>query len=373
MAYIQLIEEKKQNYKIVVDGNISFQDFNTWHPQFQKVIDTLKTHPHKTKIIIEITKNSVIDQSSAFIFIQELAKNVSIEVDLVQSDHVFKKAKVYKPTLPTTPLKRNRTEVFLENLGHWSLDIYKATFELLSFFGYVVDEFMRSLSRVDKFPLIAFCRHIETTGFQAIGIIGLISFLIGMVLAYQGINQLSRFGAEIFTIDFLTIGVFREIGVLLTAVVIAGRSSSSFTAQIGTMSLNQEIDAMRILQLDPVLMLALPRIAALLVSLPLLVFFSDIMAMAGGMLTTELVIDLSPSQFMLQFQRVGAITHFWVGMSKAPLFAIIIGVVGCFRGMQVRESAEHVGKMTTSSVVEAIFLVIICDAIMSLLFSYYKI
>jgi phospholipid/cholesterol/gamma-HCH transport system permease protein len=245
--------------------------------------------------------------------------------------------------------------------------------DLLQFFGYVVAKIYAIVVQHKRLPLVSFAHHLDQVGFKAVPIIALISFLIGMVLTYQGINQLARFGAEIYAIDFLTIGVFREIGVMLTAVVVAGRSASSFTAQIGTMSLNQEIDAMRVMRIDPIMYLVLPRMAALLVALPLLVFLSDIMALLGGMLTTQLVIDVTPLQFMNYLQQAFTPATFWVGMSKAPIFALLIGLVGCFRGMQVRESAESVGRMTTASVVEAIFLVIVCNALMSLLFSYLQV
>ena len=180
-------------------------------------------------------------------------------------------------------------------------------------------------------------------------------------------------GAEIYSIDFLGISILREISVLLTAIVVAGRSGSSFTAQIGAMVLNQEVDALTMLGLKPVATLVLPRLIALLISLPLLVFFSIIIAMLGGMLATVLTIEISPSQFIHQFIQAVEVSTFWVGMSKSPIFAILIAAVGCFRGLQVKGSAESVGRMTTQSVVEALFLVIIADAVMSLLFSYLRI
>jgi phospholipid/cholesterol/gamma-HCH transport system permease protein len=211
--------------------------------------------------------------------------------------------------------------------------------------------------------------HIDVVGWRAIPIIGLISFLIGAVLAYQGINQLARFGAQIYTVDFLAVSVLREIAVLITSIVIAGRSGSAFTAQIGTMALNQEIDAIRVLGLSPMDVLVLPRVLALLVSLPLLVFFSMIMGLLGGMMLCFLIIDLSPLQFWIGVNKALSPSTFWVGISKTPLFAVIIALVGCFRGMQVSGSAESVGLMTTRSVVESIFLVIVFDALLSILFS----
>ena len=286
----------------------------------------------------------------------------------------IKEQMAQKKTLPE-PLSQNHFSFssLLALIGKSASRFGQTATELLTFFGYVIVRLYETFRRHRKIPLTSFVYHLDQVGFQATPIIALISFLIGMVLSYQGINQLARFGAEIYTIDFLTIGVFREIGVLLTAVVVAGRSASSFTAQIGTMSLNQEIDAMRMMQLDPVIYLVLPRMIALLIALPLLVFLSDMMALIGGMLTTYLVIDLTPTQFINYLQKAFSLNNFWVGMSKAPLFSLLIGLVGCFRGMQVRGSAESVGKMTTASVVEAIFLVIVANALMSLVFSYLKV
>ena len=204
-------------------------------------------------------------------------------------------------------------------------------------------------------------------------IVCLLSFLIGVVLAFQGADQLRRFGAEIFTVNLLTLSVLREIGVLMTAIMLAGRSGSAFTAQIGTMQVNEEVDALRTLGLDPVEVLVIPRILALLISLPILTFLSDVMGILGGALMAVAVLDLTLSQFLRQLEEAITLTHFLVGMVKAPFFAYIIGIVGCYEGLRVSGSAESVGRMTTKSVVESIFLVIIADALFSILFSVLKI
>lgn len=261
----------------------------------------------------------------------------------------------------------------IESLGHTVLNGVREAQAFLSFMGEVIVGAYQCLTHTQRFSIRAFFMHMNDTGLQAFPIIALISFLIGMVLTYQGINQLLPFGAEIYTVDFLALGVFRELGVLLTAVVVAGRSSSAYTAHIGIMALNQEVDALRVMNINPIVYLVLPRIAAIIVVLPLLVFLSDVMALVGGMLITSSVIQLSPIQFMHQLQQALTLTIFFVGMSKAPLFALIIGCIGCFRGLCVRYSAESVGKQTTRSVVEAIFYVIICNAVMSLVYSYLKI
>ncbi|MBX6322329.1 MAG: ABC transporter permease, partial [Rhodospirillaceae bacterium] len=217
----------------------------------------------------------------------------------------------------------------------------------------------------------AFVRYVEQTGFNALPIVGLLAFLVGVVLAYQGVDQLRRFGAgaEVFTVNLVGISVLREMGILITAVIVAGRSGSAYTAQIGTMQVNEEVDALRALGIDPFEVLVLPRVLALVVSLPLLTFFADIMGIFGGGLMSVLLMDMTPAQFLRQLNQAVNVTQFWVGMAKAPVFAFIIALVGCFEGLRVSGSAESVGRHTTQSVVESIFLVIVVDALFSILFS----
>jgi len=197
----------------------------------------------------------------------------------------------------------------------------------------------------------------------------LISFLTGVVLAYQGADQLARFGAQIFTINLVGIGVLREMGILLTAIIVAGRSGSAYTAQIGTMKVNEEVDAMRTLGLDPMELLVLPRVIALIIVMPLLTFYADMMGLLGGAVMANVVLDISFFQFVRQLNTAVPLWSFWVGVIKAPLFGFIIALVGCYEGLQVTRSAESVGRQTTRAVVEAVFLVIVLDAVLSILFS----
>jgi phospholipid/cholesterol/gamma-HCH transport system permease protein len=208
---------------------------------------------------------------------------------------------------------------------------------------------------------------------NAIPIVGLLLFFVGIVVAYQGYDQLRKFGQELLTVDLTGIIVLREMGVLITAIIIAGRSGSAFTAQIGTMQVNEEVDAIRTLGLDPMEVLVLPRVMALLIALPLLTFFADIIAILGGAFMANAVMDMSFAQFLDRLQQAVEIKHFLVGMVKAPVFAIIISLVGCYEGMRVSGSAESVGRLTTQSVVESLFLVIILDAFFANMFSYLEI
>ena len=213
--------------------------------------------------------------------------------------------------------------------------------------------FFRLFLQPRRIRFTSLIAQVQQTGLNAMPIIGLISFLIGIVLAYQGYDQLRAFGGQIFTVNLVGISVLREMGILLTSIIVAGRTGSSFTAQIGTMQVNEEVDALRTLGLDPLDVLVLPRVTALMISLPLLTFYSDMCALLGGGLACVLLLDMSPSQFLTQLGHAVTLQHFLVGMSKAPIFALLIAMVGCFEGLRVSGSAESVGQLTTQSVVEA--------------------
>lgn len=271
---------------------------------------------------------------------------------------------------PPQPVEVNPLLRLVAGLGRSTLAALDEARCLLSFYGQVLVVLARVALRPWRLRLTSFTHHLEHTCLNALPIVGLISFLIGVVLAYQGAGQLRRFGAEIFTIDLLGVSVLREIGILLTAIVVAGRSGSAFTAQIGTMKVNQEVDAMQTLGLDPLEVLVLPRLLALMVALPLLAFYADLLALLGGGLMCLLVLDIPAAQFLTQLDRAVTPSMFWVGVVKAPVFAFLIAMVGCYEGLRVTGSAESVGRLTTQSVVVSIFLVIVTDAVFSILFSY---
>ena len=258
---------------------------------------------------------------------------------------------------------------FVARIGRGAMAVAQEGSDLLSFLGLTTLAVGRSLLHPSRIRLTSLVSHIEQVGINALPIIGLLSFLIGVVIAYQGVDQLRRFGAEIFTVNLLGISILREMGILLTAIVVAGRSGSAFTAQIGTMQVNQEIDALQALGLDPVEILVLPRIIALVIALPLLAVFADVMGLAGGGVMVMLVLDISLIQFMEQLKNAVSIWSFWIGILKAPVFAFLIALVGCREGLKVTGSAESVGRQTTKSVVVAIFLVIVTNAAFSILFS----
>lgn len=261
----------------------------------------------------------------------------------------------------------------LVRVGRATEEAYREGGALLSFFGMTVIGFFDVLRNPRKLRMVALVNQVEQTGLNAIPIVCLLSFLIGVVIAFVGADQLRRFGAEIFTVNLLGVIMLREIGVLLTSIMVAGRSGSAFTAQIGTMQVNEEVDAMRTLGLSPMDILVLPRICGLLITLPILAFLSNVAGLLGGALMATLVLDVTFGQFMRQLETVLTLSHFFVGMVKAPVFAYIIAIVGCYEGLRVTGSAESVGKMTTKSVVTSIFLVIIANAIFSVVFSTLRI
>lgn len=240
--------------------------------------------------------------------------------------------------------------------------------KLLGFIGLILETFARSIFRPKRWRVTPMVAHIEQTGLDAAPIVALLTFLVGAVVAFLGATVLKSFGATIFTVDLVAFSFLREFGVLLTAILIAGRTASAFTAQIGSMKANEEIDAIRTLGLDPMELLVLPRVLALLVSLPMLTFLAMLSGIIGGGVVCALTLDISPAMFLSLLQSDIGVKHFLVGMVKAPFFAFLIAAIGCLEGFKVSGSAESVGAHTTSSVVQSIFVVIVLDAVAALFF-----
>ena len=240
--------------------------------------------------------------------------------------------------------------------------------QLLGFIGLILETFAHSIFRPKRWRVTPMVAHIEQTGLDAAPIVALLTFLVGAVVAFLGATVLKSFGATIFTVDLVAFSFLREFGVLLTAILIAGRTASAFTAQIGSMKANEEIDAIRTLGLDPMELLVLPRVLALLVSLPMLTFLAMLSGIVGGGVVCALTLDISPAMFLSLLQSDIGVKHFLVGMVKAPFFAFLIAAIGCLEGFKVSGSAESVGAHTTSSVVQSIFVVIVLDAVAALFF-----
>lgn len=239
----------------------------------------------------------------------------------------------------------------------------------LGFLGLVIARLGNTILHPSRLRFTALVHHMQQAGLNALPIVALMGFLIGIVLAFQGASQLKQFGAEVFVVNLIAVSILRELGILLTAIIVAGRSASAFTAAIGSMKMREEIDAMRVLGLDPIELLVLPRVLALVLTLPLLGFVANMSGLVGGGLMAWIDLGISPGMFRTQLLMDTDVSHLLVGLSKAPVFALIIGVVGCHQGMQVKGDTESLGSRTSSSVVIAIFLVIVVDALFSVFFA----
>ncbi len=267
------------------------------------------------------------------------------------------------------PDRRGGVGGTVEELGEWVAETVQVLLGLLGFFGAVLVGFYNVIKRPRRFRLNAVVQRFDVVGVRALGIIGLMTFLIGIVIGQQGAVQLQQFGAEVYTINLIGRISVRELATLMTAIMVAGRSGSAFAAQIGTMKLTEEIDAMRTIGVSPVEALVIPRMMAAIIMMPLLSFFAMMMSMLGGGIFVWISLDIPPLTYVQRLQEVVPITDLWVGLIKAPVFGFIIGLVGCFQGMQVKGDAEEVGLKTTAAVVQAIFLVIVLDAMFAVFFS----
>ena len=257
----------------------------------------------------------------------------------------------------------------LENIGRSVEGFFQQTLALLRFVGETAVAFAGCITHPARFRWRPILYNIRTAGFDALPIVGLLSFLLGIVVAYQGADQLKKYGASIFVADLVGLSMLREFAPLMTAIIIAGRSGSAYAAQIGTMAVTEEIDAMRTVGIAPLELLVLPKVMALVIALPLLTLFADVQGVFGGMIMAKTQLGISFNEFLDRFVKAVSITSYLVGIGKAPVFAVIISMVGCFQGFRTRGGADSVGRQTTRSVVQSIFLVIVADALFSVAFN----
>jgi phospholipid/cholesterol/gamma-HCH transport system permease protein len=322
----------------------------------------------KANRIVDAKKVERLDTAGA-LEILLLAGGPDAQIETAEKAHadLFK---VVQDNMCEAPAERHPSWIahWLEEIGRNTVHLYEQGVNLASFFGEILVTFVEACLQPKRFRLNAVVRQMYEVWIRALVIVGVLTFLIGVVIAYQGVQQLKQFGAETFTVEAVGIGMFRELGVLLTAIIVAGRSGSAFTAQIGTMQVNQEVDAMRTIGLNPIEWLVMPRISALVISMPLLAFWGDMTGLLGGAVACTVYLDFTFVQFFERLRDTVGPWHFYVGMIKAPVFGAVIAIIGCFEGLQVRGSAESVGQLTTKSVVESIFCVIVLDAIFSIIF-----
>lgn len=268
-----------------------------------------------------------------------------------------------------TPEMRPAAVVIAERMGRAVVALALEAVAILNMLGLVLSVLAGIVRRPGRLRFTSVVSHMERVGLDAVPIVALLTFLIGAVLAQQGAAQLRLFGAEVFTVNLVAISVLREIGVLITAIIVAGRSGSAFTAEIGSMKVNEEVDAMRTLGLDPMAVLVVPRVIALVVMLPILTLIADVMGLLGGGVVAWVLLDISPQAYVLRVDGAVDAPSYLVGLIKAPFMAMAIAVIGCLEGLRVSGSAESVGQRTTSSVVKAIFTVIVLDALFAMFFT----
>lgn len=327
------------------------------------------------RVVVDAAALDGLDSAGAWVIRRTLerveARGVSAELrDLPDAYRpILEKAVVPDPGAPLRPDEVNPFLAALERAGAAVLHGGRAARDLAGFFGFTLVSLAGVAVRPWRLRLTATVAQMEATGLNALPIVGLLCFLVGVVLAYMGALQLKQFGATILTVNLVGVSVLREIGILLAAIIVAGRSGSAFAAQIGTMKVNQEVDALETMGLSAIEVLVLPRMIALILVMPLLTVWADAAGLLGGAVVALFLLDLTFPQFLTQLQGAVDFWDFGTGLLKAPVFALVIALVGCYDGLRVTGSAESVGRFTTRAVVESIFLVIVLDAAFAVAFA----
>ena len=319
---------------------------------------------------IDLTGVRRMDTAGAFALIRAAGRDfdlsrVKARPETLRLLQVVSEAAKAPPRTPRPPAGFHELTV---RIGKGVVNLGLEGLDTMVFLGHLLVVLARSLANPRRIRFAAVVSQMERAGLDAIPIVATASFFIGAVLALLGINQLRQFGAEVFTVELIGIAVLREFGIVITAVLLAGRSASSFAAEIGSMKMNQEIDAMQVLGVDPFEALVFPRFAALLLTIPLLTFVAVLAGLFGGLVVTWNVLGLGPTFFLQRIVDNVGVMHFWVGLSKAPVMAAVIAGIGCRQGMEVGGDVESLGRRVTAAVVHAIFAIIMIDALFALVF-----
>lgn len=329
-------------------------------------LETLEAPPAK----IDVSEVERMDTIGAWI-VQKLAHQHNAEIVGADATKAELISQVEGADQPVRMRPESITPFFrvLGEIGESVVIAFNTLLGLLSFFGAIIISTWDVVRNPSRFRWNAVITAFEQVGVRALGIVGLMSFLIGVVIGQQGAVQLEQFGAEALTVNLIGRITTRELGVLMTAIMVAGRSGSAFAAQLGTMRLTEEIDAMRTIGVSPIEALVIPRLLACTLVMPLLGFFATVVAMLGGGLLCWISLDMPPGTYVQRLREVIPMTDVWIGLVKAPVFGAIIALTGCFQGLQVEGDAEQVGLRTTSAVVQGIFLVIVLDAFFAVFFT----
>jgi phospholipid/cholesterol/gamma-HCH transport system permease protein len=360
------IDRQGQAYRIECMGEWTLYQTD----RIDRSLRTLKL-PEARQCIIDFSGVRTFD-SAGMLLLQELEerlKKLGCRYEVQGLDAKQRKIlELLRHSDLRSPLPQRKESLF-HRVGRATVAELAVAREFLAFVGELSAAFLRLFAHPGNFRFRETVYHIEKSGFDALFIIALTSILVGLVIAYQSLVQLSQFGADIYVVDAIGISITRELGPMITAIVIAGRSASSYTAEIGTMKLTEEISAMRTMGFDPFYFLVIPRIVALIVAMPLVIFFAAITGILGGMIAPKAQVDLSFAFFLERLQEVLSVRHYILGIVKGPFFALIIAATGCFHGFRVTSDTESIGIETTASVVHAIFFVIACDALFSVIFT----
>ncbi len=350
-------------------------------PEIEKALKKYREFKHPSyPLILDISGITLIDTAGMLFFLKarETLRNkarrktdISVRGVGVNEEFLkmFRLIRRYKKerALPK-PRPRNPFASFFEAIGRHFFNGIDSAFLFLDFIGRTYATFLRDLLRF-SFRIREISNLVKKAGVMALPIIGITTFLIGVVIAFQSAVQLQQYGANIFIVEIVSIAIARELSPIITSIVVAGRSGSSYTAQLGAMKITEELDAMSVMGFDIFHFLILPRSIALIIVLPLLIFFGDIIGIFGGMIVAKYQLGITPISFIDRLYEVFAMRHFYAGIIKGPFFAATIAAIGCFRGLQVTRDTESIGRQTTISVVNSIFMVIIIDAVFSIIFT----
>jgi phospholipid/cholesterol/gamma-HCH transport system permease protein len=356
--------------RLICQGEWSLATF----PQLKKILKGIQW-PTTGKVIIDGKGITKLDSSGAWLLIlgvNEFAPQLIVEFESL-SEPQQKLVDIIQEKIPDlSDIPAVKVPNLLARIGKTAILQMMEVRDYLAFIGELAIEGLRLMLHPSKMRWPALASIVEDTGFNALFIVGLLSLMIGIVITYQMGLQLRNYGANIYIVDLLGLSVLREFAPLITAIIVAGRTGSAFAAQLGTMKVNQEIDALNTMGVKPAVLLLLPRLIGLMVALPLLTIWADFFGVFGGMAMSNNMLDITWYNFVHRFQHVISLKTLLIGLGKAPVFALLIASIGCFEGMKVQGSADSVGKHTTKSVVLSIFAIIVVDAIFSVLLSKLK-